>query len=113
MRAIWLYDQNGVAVGTHGAGPSWMSRDGSSVIGDRIAQADAPGADAIVWLLLRAVKTAGSGVFSKVTYVQRVATKKGKAPIVRCDAGAKGSEQRVDYSADYYFYSDGAASCAR
>jgi hypothetical protein len=104
-----LFDQKGAAAGTHGAGPSWTSKDGSSVTGKKIAQADAPAPDAIPWLLVRAEKTTGAGIFSKITYVQRVGTKNGKAPATGCDAAATGTEKRVDYSADYYFFAGGAA----
>jgi hypothetical protein len=104
-----LYDQKGLLAGTHGAGPTWTSKDGSSVVGKKVAQADAPAADAVPWLLLRAEKTAGPGVFAQITFVQRVNTKHGKAPSAGCDAGTKGAERRVDYSADYYFYVGGGS----
>ena len=91
-------------VGTHNEGPYWTSNDGSSVRGKKIAQADAPQADAIPWLLLQATAHGGDGVFSKVEYIQRVNTIQGKAPAFGCDAGNVGAEVRADYSADYYFY---------
>ena len=99
-----LLDQKGAPAGTHGAGPIWTAKDGSTVTGKKLAQADAPAADAIPWLLLHAEKITGNGVFSKVTYVQRVETKKGKPPTTECDATTPKTETRVDYSADYYFY---------
>jgi hypothetical protein len=99
-----LLDQKGTPAGKHGAGPSWTAKDGSTVTGKKLAQADAPTADAIPWLLLHAEKTSGDGLFSKVTYVQRVATHKGKPPTTKCDATTPKGETRIDYSADYYFY---------
>jgi Protein of unknown function (DUF3455) len=99
-----LLDQKGAPAGKHGAGPIWTAKDGSTVTGKKLAQADAPTADAIPWLLLHADKTSGAGLFSKVTYVQRVATSKGKPPTTKCDATTPKGETRVDYSADYYFY---------
>lgn len=99
-----LLDRKGAPAGTHGAGPSWTSTDGSSVAGKKLADAPAPSADAIPWLLIKGEKTAGKGVFSGVTLVQRVNTQHGKAPAAGCDAATKGAEKRVDYSADYYFY---------
>jgi hypothetical protein len=99
-----LLDQKGAPAGTHGAGPIWTAKDGSTVTAKKIAQADSPAADAIPWLLLKADKTSGDGIFSKVTYVQRVATNKGKPPATKCDATTPKTETRVDYSADYYFY---------
>ncbi len=102
--AAELFDAQDNQVGTHGEGPSWTSNDGSSVRGTKIAEADAPRADAIPWLLLQATTHGGNGVFSKVEYIQRVNTVQGKAPASGCDPGNIGVEVRADYSADYYFY---------
>src|SRR5450432_654649 len=102
-----LSDRDGRAVGSHGAGPTWTSTDGSSVVGKKVAQADAPDAGAIPWLLVRAVSTTGAGVFSNVTFIQRVATANGKAPPDGCGADNVATETRVAYSADYYFYTGG------
>jgi hypothetical protein len=104
-----LTDAKGAAAGTHGAGPSWTAKDGSTVNGAKVAQADAPVADAVPWLLLKATSTAGKGQFSQVTFIQRLGTKGGKAPATGCDAAHGGTELRVDYSADYYFYVGGGA----
>ena len=102
--AAKLLDATDSQVGAHGEGPSWTSNDGSSVRGRKIAQADAPQADAIPWLLLQATTHGGNGAFSKVEYIQRVNTIQGKAPGSGCDAGNVGAEVSADYSADYYFY---------
>ena len=48
-----LFDQKGEAVGTHGAGPTWTLKDGSSVVAKKVAQADAPAADAVLILAAR------------------------------------------------------------
>ena len=103
-----LTDDSGAVVGTHVAGPTWTSTDGSAVVGKKLAQADAPDATAVPWLLLRAVSSSGTGVFSGVTYVQRVATTKGEPPATGCEAATVGAEARADYTADYYFYRGGA-----
>ena len=58
-----LLDQKGAAAGAHGAGPSWTSKDGSSVTGKKLADAPAPSADAIPWLLIRGEKTAARASF--------------------------------------------------
>ena len=106
-----LYDKGNTQVGTHGAGPNWTSTvDGSVVNGAKVAQVDAPVSSAIPWLLLRASSTSGTGAFSDITYVQRVNTANGKAPASGCDATAVGTEVRIDYSADYYFYTGGAGT---
>jgi len=104
-----LTDATGATAGKHGAGPSWTAKDGSIVNGVKIAAADAPAADAIPWLLLRATSTSGKGRFTDVTFIQRLATKGGKAPATGCDAGHDGNELRVGYSADYYFFAGGTA----
>ena len=103
-----LYDAGCVQVGTHGVGPNWTSTDGSIVVGVKVAQADSPMTDAIPWLLLRAGSHSGNGVFTDVTFVQRLNTTKGKAPASGCAAASVGVETRVDYTADYYFYIGGA-----
>ncbi len=105
-----LLDQNGVQVGTHGAGPEWTSTDGSIVNGSKIFQENSPLSDAIPWLLLRATSTTGTGVFSDITYVQRANTTGGKAPATGCDGTTVGTDTRVSYTADYYFYSGGGVA---
>jgi hypothetical protein len=105
-----LHDPSGAAVGTHGAGPTWTSKDGSSVVGAKVEQAAAPVASAVPWLLLRATSTSGAGLFSGVTFVQRIDTQGGTPPGGGCDAAHAGSETRATYSADYYFYTGGVAS---
>ncbi len=102
-----LADASGAVAGTHGAGPAWKSKDGSSVVGKKLAQAAAPDAGAVPWLLLGATSTTGTGQFTGVTFVQRVATKGGIAPATGCDVTHVGAEVRASYSADYYFYTGG------
>jgi len=63
--------------------------------------------------LLRATATSGKGRFAQISFVQRLDTKGGKAPAIGCDAAHDGKEQRVDYSADYYFYAGGATKPAQ
>ena len=102
-----LSGEDGHTAGSHSAGPTWSSTDGSAVVGKKLAQSDAPAATAIPWLLVGAVSTSGAGVFSNVTYVQRVATSGGKAPASGCGADNVDSETHVPYEADYYFYRGG------
>jgi len=104
-----LYDADGAQVGTHGAGPSWTSGDGSVANGVKVAQVDAPAAGAIPWLLLRVSSTSGAGVFSDVTFVQRLNTVGGVAPATGCDSTTAATDTPVGYSGDYYFYVGGAA----
>jgi hypothetical protein len=99
-----LLDANGKSVGKHYAGPTWESTDGSKVVGAVKAKIDSPEAGAIPWLLLDVKSTDGTGVFSKTTAVQRLATEGGKAPTDGCTAADAGKETRVPYKATYYFY---------
>jgi hypothetical protein len=99
-----LYDATFAQVGTHGAGPHWTSSDGSTVTGVKLQQANSPRADAIPWLLLKASSTSGTGVFTDIAYVQRLNTAGGTAPVTGCDATTVNTDTRVDYSADYYFF---------
>src|SRR5260370_20064466 len=47
-----LFDKQGRQIGTHFAGPTWKMADGSAIVGEVAAKADAPEKDAIQWLLL-------------------------------------------------------------
>ena len=94
----------GKELGKHYAGPTWEANDGSKVVGEVGARAPGPDPSAIPWLLLRAKQTSGSGVFSDVQFIQRLHTAGGKAPSTGCGAQYSGTEVRVGYSADYYFY---------
>jgi hypothetical protein len=102
--AMLLDYDSGAVEGTHFAGPTWKSNDGSSVVGSRVAQATSPAAGAIPWLLLTAKSHDGTGIFSDVTTIQRVDTTGGIAPTTGCDATQVAAENRVDYTANYYFY---------
>lgn len=88
----------------HFAGPTWEASDGSRVVGERKAKADAPQASAIPWLLLAAKSHGGDGALAKVSLLQRVETTGGKAPASGCDAAHANVEQRMAYTASYYFY---------
>jgi Protein of unknown function (DUF3455) len=99
-----LRDAGGKQIGRHFAGPSWQANDGSTVVGEVVARADAPIRDAIPWLLLRAKSHSGRGEFTKITFIQRIDTAGGIAPAAGCDDKAQGTEVRVSYSANYLFY---------
>jgi len=104
-----LSDRSGKDVGRHFAGPTWEADDGSQVVGEVVAHADAPGVAAptpngIQWLLLRAKSNTGKGVFANVQSIQRLHTIGGLAPQDPCDAAHADQRTRVAYSADYYFY---------
>jgi hypothetical protein len=99
-----LFNQKGQQVGHHGAGPYWEAMDGSRVVASVKARADAPSAGAIPWLLLSAKSTGPSGAFSQVTSIQRVNTAGGTAPTQPCTRESVGQQARVDYAADYRFF---------
>jgi hypothetical protein len=99
-----LFDARGNRIGRHYTGPHWESTDGSKILGTVKERADAPVADAIPWLLLTAKSVGSEGSFSKVTSIQRVNTVGGVAPKAGCSQAAAGTPARINYTADYYFF---------
>ena len=102
-----LLNGRGEQIGQHYAGPTWEGNDGSRIVGAARETANSPDPQAIPWLLLQARSNEGAGVFSAVTYVQRLATSGGRAPTTGCDQAHIGDEQHVDYTATYAFYYPG------
>jgi len=100
-----LFDTQGRQIGTHFAGPTWKMDDGSALIGEAIAKADAPEPSAIRWLLLRAKSHEGSGTLSQAALIRRSDTKGGAAPKTGCDANHVSQLVRMRYSAIYQFFS--------
>ena len=99
-----LFDARGNRTGRHYAGPHWEATDGSKIVGTLKERADAPVADAIPWLLLATKSVGSEGSFSKVTSIQRVNTVGGVAPKAGCSQAAAGTPARINYTADYYFF---------
>ena len=99
-----LFDARGNPVGRHAAGPQWQANDGSTIRATVKERANAPIAGAIPWLLLSAKTVGPDGMFRKVTSIQRVNTAGGVAPATGCTQDTAGRPARVDYTADYYFY---------
>lgn len=90
-------------VGTHYVGPTWESNSGSKVVAARVPGTGCtPDSTAIPWLLLKTVSTEGAGIFSSVTYIQRVNTTDGLAPTA--PGTVVGEVKEVPYTAEYYFY---------
>ncbi|MGH3824080.1 MAG: DUF3455 domain-containing protein [Pseudonocardiaceae bacterium] len=89
-----LYDLETVALrGIHFVGPrprtaQWTDADGSRVVAEVMARVDAPPpadpAKDIQWLKAEAREKSGTGVFSKVTFIQRVLTYAGQ-PSLSCE----------------------------
>ena len=99
-----LFDQDAKPFGKHFAEPSWEASDGSRVTGKAVANAPSPDADSIPWLLLAVVSRNGDGKLTRVTSIQRINTRGGKAPASGCDAAHAGQEVRAPYTADYVFF---------
>jgi Protein of unknown function (DUF3455) len=99
-----LFDKDGKVFGKHFAGPSWEANDGSQITGKAAANVASPEPNSIPWLLVKVVSHSGEGILSRVTSIQRLNTKGGKAPASGCDAEHAGQEVRVPYSADYVFF---------
>jgi hypothetical protein len=87
-------------VGTHYAGPTWESNSGSKVIG-AVVDGCLPDPNAIRWLKLAAVTSHGPGPFDKTTFIQRVNTTGGLAPMA---PGTPDQVVEIPYTAEYYFY---------
>ena len=98
-----LYGSDKKSVGKYYAGPTWESADGSKVTGKQLAVAPATPGN-IPLQLVKAEPAMGMGAMQGVSYIQRLNTKGGVAPMTTCDAAGKGQRQQVAYEADYVFY---------
>ena len=99
-----LNDRSGKKIGKYFGPPAtWEHMDGSKVTATQVAVAPA-GAGNIPSQLVKANPATGAGAMTGVTYIQRVATKGGVAPLMACDAGSKGKKEIVNYQADYIIY---------
>jgi hypothetical protein len=98
-----LFDSGKKPVGKYYAGPTWESMDGSKVTAKQVAVAP-NGAGNIPLQLVKAEPAMGMGSMQGTTYIQRLNTKGGAAPMAGCDMAGKGTKQQVVYSADYVFY---------
>ena len=80
-----LYDITNAKVGTHGAGPFWATSPLDLIFGQQFSPArtaPSPDPESIDWLLLMPkIGTTPTGIFADVDYIQRIATKGGKAPL--------------------------------
>jgi hypothetical protein len=99
-----LFDAQGNIVGNHTAGPLWEYKEGSQVVGRVVNKIDVAPGSSISWLLVEVVSHKGHGLFSNVSFINRINTYGGLPPVSKCDANHLGSEKRVAYTADYVFY---------
>jgi hypothetical protein len=97
-----LFDERGVAVIEHSAGPSWTWSDGSRIEGSVLAQTPSDTPDSVPQLLLRARSTGSQGKLASVRYVQRVNTVGGVKPSAPCTAEHETGSS--PYIATYVFY---------
>ena len=100
-----LFDAANATVGTHGAGPFWQLTNGDVIYAQAYSPAkSAPSPDegSIDWLLLMPkTGTTSTGIFTDVLYIQRIATKGGKAPAT--PPAAADETVDVKYKAVYRF----------
>jgi hypothetical protein len=99
-----LFDNRGTKVGKHYNGPTWEDQDGSKVVADKLAAVDAPGGEAVAWLLLKARTHEGTGRLSAVTYIQRIDTWAGLPPAGKLTRADAGKLARIKYEATYVFF---------
>ncbi|MDE1155225.1 MAG: DUF3455 domain-containing protein [Acidobacteriaceae bacterium] len=100
-----LFNDSGLRVGQHAAGPTWTWNDGSSITGKLLAKQPSPTPGSIPWLLLKASPANEGGKYlADVAYVRRSETQGGEAPDSGCDATHAGALLRVPYTATYTFY---------
>jgi hypothetical protein len=102
-----VYDDRGRLVMTHFAGPTWQARDGSFVVGRKVAGVTVE-PTAVDWLKLSAASTSAGpdgDLLVGTTFIQRLATSGGVAPpAAQCTTGTTGNRVEVPYTADYYFW---------
>ena len=99
-----LFDAEGKIVGNHTAGPLWEYKEGSRVVGRVVNKIDMAPGSSIAWLLVEVVSHEGDGLFSNVSFINRINTHGGLPPSSGCNANHLGGEKRVAYTADYIFY---------
>jgi hypothetical protein len=79
-----LYDATNAKVGTHSVGPTWQLSVMDSIYGQQYSPPKTAASEdpsSIDWLLLKSkTGTIPTGIFTNVAYIQRIATKGGKAP---------------------------------
>jgi hypothetical protein len=98
-----LFDQQGVQIGAHFAGPTWKLSD-ATIVGEVVSRADAPASGAIPWLLLKTKSHEGAGAVAATAFIRRAETKGGVAPTTGCDAAHRDEQVRMRYSALYQFF---------
>ena len=99
----------GVQAAIHGKGPFWASFDGSRVNGSTTTPPVSPPVSPaytdltknVPWLKVTGDPVGNSGVFSKVSFIQRIDTRGGVMPTGTCTTP---KTVAVDYTANYVFW---------
>lgn len=90
--------------GTYKSPPeTWRAADGSTLTGMETVRAYA-GPDRLYDQLVLANPSAGVGLLTGVTYIQRFVRAGGGVPQAPCSSASKGQQERVGYQADYVFW---------
>ena len=104
-----LYDGTR-SIGTQTSPNAWESSSDRSSVSGLVRATQPAGVDNLPWALVAARSDSSTGLFSGVTSVQRVNTSGGVAPREGCTDTSVGTEARVAFTADYYFYKRRGAS---
>lgn len=79
-----LYDATNKKIGTHGAGPFWELSAADTIFAQQFSPVKtiSPDANSIAWLqLMPKTGKTPTGIFANISYIQRIATTGGKAPL--------------------------------
>ena len=99
-----LNDRSGKQVGKYFGPPAtWESLDGSRLTATQIAVTP-NGSGNIPTQLVKTNPAMGTGSMTGVSYIQRVNTIGGVAPMSACGMANMGNKEMVKYQADYIFY---------
>jgi len=82
----------------------WNSLTDLSSVSAVLRATQEAGTDDLPWTYMRAIPASEDGMFAGVTSVQRVNTRGGAAPRAGCSADTAGTEARVPFTAEFYFY---------
>jgi hypothetical protein len=92
------------SIATHTTASTWEASSDRTSAAGRVSATQPAGEGNLPWALYRTQSSGDGGLFSGVTSVQRVNTVGGVAPASGCGDTTVGTESRVQFSADYYFY---------
>ena len=75
-----LFDGYAQMLAKHFAGPTWMFKDGSRIVAEKLKEAPAANPKSIPWLLLKVSQSGSGGPYSRTAFIQRVNTAGGSLP---------------------------------